>query len=152
MKVVSTYGMRCTSIESTLTAYSEGVYQQKKASRSLNDVIHHHMEDIMAHSTLIQRFGKVDSFGQPCMKIRRTSSKGVEHVRGTGISIQEMPCRSPTTSRSSSLILGESTTWDHFQSQRTMNISWWQLTMSSSELNPCHAELLMQRTPRCLKR
>jgi hypothetical protein len=29
---------------------------------------YHHMEDIMVHFALIQRSGKVDSFGQPCMK------------------------------------------------------------------------------------
>jgi hypothetical protein len=73
---------------------------------------YHHMEDIMVHFALIQRSGKVDSFGQPCMC-----------VRGTGISIQGMPCHSPTTSRSNPLMSRESTTWDHFQSQRTMNTS-----------------------------
>ena len=124
-KVVSTYGMSRTSLESALMAYSEGVYRWKKGSRSLNDAIHQHMEDIMVHYTLIRRSGKEDSFGQPCMKIRRTSSRSVERVRGMGISIQEMPCHSPITSRSSSLMSGESTTWDRFQSQRTMNTSWW---------------------------
>jgi hypothetical protein len=29
---------------------------------------HHHMEDIMEHSALMQRFSRVNSFGQPCMK------------------------------------------------------------------------------------
>jgi hypothetical protein len=57
-----------TSSESTLIVYSGDVYRQKKASRSLNDVTHHHMEYIMGHFTLMQRFGRVDSFGQPCMK------------------------------------------------------------------------------------
>jgi hypothetical protein len=33
-KVISTYGMSYTSIESALMAYSEDVYRQKKASRS----------------------------------------------------------------------------------------------------------------------
>ena len=123
MKVISTYGMSPTSTESTLMAYSEDVYQRKKASRSSSDATHHHMEDIMVHSALIRRSGKVDSFGQPCMKIRRTSSGDVEHVRGTGISIQEMPCHSPTTSRSNFFMSRLSTTWDHFQSRRTMNTS-----------------------------
>jgi hypothetical protein len=50
-------------------ACSKDVYRQKKASRLSNDAIHHHMEGIMVHSALIQRSGKVDSFGQPCMKI-----------------------------------------------------------------------------------
>ena len=91
-KVISTYGMNRTSSEFALMAYSEGVYRWKKESGSPSDATHHHMEDIMVHSALIQRSGKVDSFDQPCMKIRRTLP------RGTGISIQEMPCHSPTTS------------------------------------------------------
>ena len=113
-KVVSTYGMNHTSLESTLMAYSEGVYRWKKASRSSNDATHHHMEDIMVHSAPIRRSGKVDSFGQPCMKTRRTSSGGVERVRGTGILIQEMPCHSPTTFGLNSSMSRESTTWDLF--------------------------------------
>jgi hypothetical protein len=51
--------MNRTSLESALMACSEDVYRWKKASRSLNDATHHHMEDIMVHSALIQRFGKV---------------------------------------------------------------------------------------------
>ena len=106
MKVVCTYGMNYTSSESALTACSEGVYQWKKASRSSSDATHHHMENIMVHSALIRRSSKVDSFGQPCMKTQRTSSRDVERVRGTRISIQEMPCHSPTTSRLSFLMSG----------------------------------------------
>ena len=106
MKVVSTYGINHTSSESTLMAFLEDVYQWKEASRSQNDATHHHLEGIMEHSALIQRSSKVDSFGQPSMKTRKTSSKDVEHVRGIGISIQEMPCHSPTTSRSSSSMFG----------------------------------------------
>jgi hypothetical protein len=34
---------------------SEGVYQWKKDSRSLNAVTHHHMEDIMEHSEHMQK-------------------------------------------------------------------------------------------------
>ena len=99
MKVVSTYGMNRTSSESALTAYSEDVYRQRKASRSSNNATHHHIEDILVHFALIQRSGKVDSFSQPYMKTRKTSSGDVEHVRGTRISIQEIPCHSLTTSR-----------------------------------------------------
>ena len=69
MKAISTYGMNRTSSESILTTCSEDVHRWKKASKSSNDATHHHMEDIMVHSALIQRSGKVDSFGQPCMKI-----------------------------------------------------------------------------------
>ena len=124
-KVASTYGMNRTSSESALTAYSEGVYRWKKTSRSSNNATHHHIEDIMMHSTLIQRSGKVDFSGQPCMKTWRTSSEGVEHVRGMGTLIQEMSCHSPITSRLSSSMSGELITWDLFQNQRTMNTSWW---------------------------
>ena len=88
MKVVSTYGMSHTSLEFALTAYLEDVYQQKKASRSSNDATHHNMEDIMVHFAPTRRFGKVDSFGQPCMKTQSILSIDVERVRGTGISIQ----------------------------------------------------------------
>ena len=102
---------RCVSIEESI--------------KIKNNVTHHHMEGIMVHSALIPRSGKVDSFGQPCVKIWRTSSEGVEHVKGMGTSIQEMPCHSPTTSRLNFLMSGVSTTWDRFQSQRTMNIFWW---------------------------
>ena len=140
---VSTYGMSRTSSESALMTYLEDVYQWKKASRSLSDATHHHMEDIMVHSALIRRCGKVDSFGQPCMKTRRTSSRDVECVRGAWTLIQEMPCHSPITSRLSYSTSRESTTWDLFWNQRTVNTSWWQLTMSPSRLKPCHAKLLM---------
>ena len=123
-KVVFTYGMNHTSLESALMAYLESVYRQKKASRSLSDATHHHMEDIMVHSALIRRSSKVDSFGQPCMKTRRTSSGDVEHFRGTGISIQEMPCHSPPTSRSNFSMSGLLIIWGHFRSQEIVNTSW----------------------------
>jgi hypothetical protein len=76
------------------------------------------MEGIMVHSTLIQRSGKVDSSSQPCRKIQGTSSKGVEHFRGMGTSIQEMSCHSPTISRLSFSMSGVSTTWDRFQNKK----------------------------------
>ena len=64
MNVISTYGMNHTSSESALMAYSVDVHQQRRASRLSNDATHHHIKDIMAHSALIQIFGRVDSFGQ----------------------------------------------------------------------------------------
>jgi hypothetical protein len=67
------------------------------------------------HSDHMQRFGRMDSFGQPCMKTRRTLSKDVDHVRSMATSIQEMPCRSLTTSKSRCLIAGVLITWDHSQ-------------------------------------
>jgi hypothetical protein len=57
-----------TSSESVPMACSKDVYRQKKAFKSLKDATHHHMEDIMGYSALMQRFGRVDSIGQPCMK------------------------------------------------------------------------------------
>ena len=153
MKVVSTYGMSRTSSQSALMAYSEGVYRQKKASRSSSDASHHHMEDIMVHSALMQRSSKVDFSSQPCMKTQRTLSEGVVHVRGMGTSIQEMPCHSPTTSRLNSSMSRVSTTWGHFQSQRIVSTSWWQPTMFPSGSKLCHVELLMPRAPKgCLKK
>jgi hypothetical protein len=77
--------MNHTSSESALMVYLEGVYQQKKESRSLKDAIHHHMEDIMGHSALRQKSSNVDFFGQPCMKTQKISSGDVEHVRGMRI-------------------------------------------------------------------
>jgi hypothetical protein len=64
---------------------SDDVYQQRKAFRSLKDATHHPMEDIMGYSALMQRFGRVDSFGQPCMKTQKISLGDVKRVRGTGI-------------------------------------------------------------------
>jgi hypothetical protein len=61
----------------------------------------------MGHSTYMRRFGSVDSFGQQCMKTQRISFEDVDHVRGTAISIQEMPCHSPTIFRLNSLMSGE---------------------------------------------
>jgi hypothetical protein len=73
-------------------ACSKDVYRLRKAFRSLKDATHDHMEDIMGYSALMQRFSRVNSFGQPCMMTPKTSSEDVKHVRGTKISIQEMSC------------------------------------------------------------
>jgi hypothetical protein len=108
-RVISTFGIHRTSSESALTVYSGDVYLRKKASRSLNDTTYHHMEDIIGHYEIMQRFGRVDSFGQPCIKTRRILSGDVDRVRGTGILIQEMPCHTPITSRLSSSMSGELT-------------------------------------------
>ena len=64
----------------------------------------------MVHSAHIQRSNKVDSSSQPCMKTRKTSSGGVERVKGRGTLIQEMPCDLPTASTSSCSMSGELTT------------------------------------------
>jgi hypothetical protein len=83
-KVVSTYGMTRTSSEFVMMVYSGGVYQLKKESRSLKDVIHHHMENIMGHSVVMQKFSNVVFYSQLCMKTQKISSGDVEHVRGMG--------------------------------------------------------------------
>jgi len=72
--------------------YSGDVYQLKKESKSLRDVIHHPMEDTMEHSVLIRRSDKVDFSSQPCMKTQKNSSGDVKHGRDMSISILEMPC------------------------------------------------------------
>jgi hypothetical protein len=87
-KVVTTYGINRTSSESTQMDFSEGVYRLKKKSRLLKDVTHHHMEVIMGHSVLMQKSSKVEFSGQLCMKTQRILFEGVEHIRGTGTSIQ----------------------------------------------------------------
>jgi hypothetical protein len=66
-------------------ACSEDVYRKRKTFKSLKDDTHHHIEDIMGYSALVQRFGRVDSFGQPCMKTQKISSRDVEHVRSMRI-------------------------------------------------------------------
>jgi hypothetical protein len=68
----------------------------------------------MGHSILMQKSGKVDFSSQLCVKTRRISSEGVDHVRGMGTSIQEMPCHSQTTFRLNSSMSRALTTWDHF--------------------------------------
>jgi hypothetical protein len=72
----------------------------------------------------------VDSSRQPCTKIQRTLSEGVDHVRGTVISTPEMSCHSQTTFRLSSLMSGESITWGRFRSQEIASISWLRSTTS----------------------
>ena len=98
MKVASTYGMNRTFTESTLMDCSGGVFWLRKQSRSLKDATHHHMGDIMGHSTLMLRFGKVDSSSQPCTMTPKNSYEGASRVRNMGISMQETPCHSPPTS------------------------------------------------------
>jgi hypothetical protein len=106
----------------------------------LKDATHHHMGDIMGHSALIPRSGKVDSSSQPCTMTPKTSYGGVSRVRNTGVSMQEMLCHSPPTSSYNSLMSGESITWDHFQNPGSTNTFWWQSTVSKwVEALPCRA-------------
>jgi hypothetical protein len=96
--------MNHTFSEFVQMACSREVYLLKKESKLLKDVIHLHMEGIMGHSAHMKRSSSVNSFGRQCMKIQEILSEGVDHVRGTAISIQEMSCHSPTTFRSSYLM------------------------------------------------
>jgi hypothetical protein len=77
----------------------------------------------MGHSEHMQRFGKVDSFGQPSMKTRRSLSEDADRVRSMATSIQEMPCRLLTTFRLSCLVAGVLIMWDHSRNRRTVNTS-----------------------------
>ena len=61
------------SSESAPMDYSGGVFWLRKQPRSLKDATHHRMEDIMGHSALMLRSGKVDSSGQPCTMTPKTS-------------------------------------------------------------------------------
>jgi hypothetical protein len=81
-----------TSLEFVQMGYLEDVYQLKKESKSLKDVIHHPMEDIMEHFVYIQRSGRAYFSGQPCMKTLTNSSRDAEHVRNMATSILEMSC------------------------------------------------------------
>jgi hypothetical protein len=51
------------------------------------------------YSILMQKFGKVVSSSQPCMKTLKILSEDVGHVRGTKISLLEILCHSPTIFR-----------------------------------------------------
>jgi hypothetical protein len=141
MKVASTYGMNHSSTESALMDCSGGAFRLRKQPRSLKDATHHRMEDIMGHSTLMLRSSKVDYSSQPCMKTPKTLYGGASHVRNMGISMQETPCHSQPTTSYNSLISRESTTWGHFQNPDSVNIFWWQSTMSQNGLKLYHAEL-----------
>ena len=61
----------------------------------------------MEHSIHIQKFGKVDFFGQPCMRTLRNLFRDVQHVRNMATSIQEIPCHWLTISKLNSLAVGE---------------------------------------------
>ena len=99
MRAVLTYGMNHTSSEYALMAYSKGVCHLNKESKSLKDVIHHHMEVIMGRSEHMQRYDSVDSSGQQCMKTQENLFGDVAHAKDMVISIQGMPCHSLAISR-----------------------------------------------------
>jgi len=87
-----TYGMIHTSSEFAQTGYLEDMYQLKKESKLLKDVIHHPMEDTMEQSVHTRRSRRVDFCSQPCMKTPKNSFGDVEHVSNMATSILEMSC------------------------------------------------------------
>jgi hypothetical protein len=125
MKVVSTYEICHTSLESVLMACSKDVYRQRKTFKPLKDDTHHHMEDIMGvfctHAKIWQ-----SGFCWPTMYedtkyfIRRCGpcQKHVNINSCDALALTNNP-------KLSSLMSGELTIWDHSQSQRTMSTSWW---------------------------
>ena len=50
------------------------------------------MEDITELSGPMQKFGRVDSFGQTCMETQRNLCGIAQDAKNTGISIPEMQC------------------------------------------------------------
>jgi hypothetical protein len=111
-RVAITCGMNHTIFECALTGYSGGVYRQKKEWRSLRSATHHHMEVIMELFAHMQRSGKADFSGQPCIKtkkiVRRYNSC---HRHGNINSRNAMPL---TTNLQIELFdVWELTTWDH---------------------------------------
>jgi len=91
--------MNHTTSEYALMAYSEDVCQLKKESKSLKDVIHHHMEVILGRFEHMPRYGSVDSSSPQCMKTQKNSVGDVAHVKDMVISIQGMPYHSSAISR-----------------------------------------------------
>jgi hypothetical protein len=123
MRAAITCGMNHTFFEYALTGYSGGVSRRKKEWRSLRSATHHHMEVIMELSAHMQRSGKADFSGQPCIKTQKISYEGATLVRGMRTSIPEIPCHWQLTFRSSSLMSGELTKWDHYQNLENSSTS-----------------------------
>jgi hypothetical protein len=80
--------MILTYIGCVSMVYSEDACQLLRHERYLSVVIHHHMVATMEHSALMQKCGKVDSIGLPCMRMASLSFDDVSDVRRMGISIQ----------------------------------------------------------------
>lgn len=84
----------------------------------------HHMEGIMMHFAHMQRYGRVDSSGQPCTKILKNSFEYVGNARSMEISPLKMRFPWPKTFKWSYLIYG-----DLSQSPMIVSISWCPSTM-----------------------
>jgi hypothetical protein len=89
----------------------------------LRGATHHHMEVIMELSAHMQRSGKANFSGQPCIKTQKISYEGATLVRGTGTSIPELPCHWQLNFRSSSLMSRELITWDNSQNPENSSTS-----------------------------
>ena len=77
---------------SALMVYSAVASHYVRPARFWSIVTPHPMEDIIEPSEPMQKFGKVDSFGQTCMETRKNSCGVAQDVKNTGISIPEMQC------------------------------------------------------------
>ena len=80
----SIFGMTPTYINSTQTDSYIAAFLLAKHLKSRSDVTHPPMEVITRLTRLMQRFGKVDSTGQICIKMPKSSSEGVLDANGKG--------------------------------------------------------------------
>jgi hypothetical protein len=80
--------MILTYIGCVPTVYLEDACQLLRHGRYLSVVTHCHMVAIMEHSTLMQKCGKVDSIGLPCMKMLSLLFDDASDARSTGTSMQ----------------------------------------------------------------
>ena len=136
-----------------LMVYYGDAYLTKRLEKSLIGAMHHRTEGTTEHSGPMQRFGKVDSFGQPCMEMPRSSYGDVPDVRNTGISIPVTQCPCRAIFRWKSSTYGELTTWVRSLCQIIASTFWWQWIMSPSGLKHYHVLQPTQSTQRkCSKR
>jgi hypothetical protein len=80
--------MILTYIGCVSTVYSEDARQLLRHGRYLSIVTHHHMVASIDHSTLMQKCGKVDSIGVPCMRMTSLLFDVALDIRSTGTSMQ----------------------------------------------------------------
>ena len=78
--------------KSVLMVYSAVVSRYVRPARFLSVTTPHPMEDITEPSEPMQKFGKVDSFGQTCMETQRNLCGVAQDAKNTGISIRETQC------------------------------------------------------------
>ena len=78
--------------KSAQMAYSAVVSHYVRPVRFKSVVTPHPMEDITETSGPMQRFDKVDSFGQTCMEMQRNLCGIAQDAKNMGISIPETQC------------------------------------------------------------